>query len=192
MFIKKLFLIAILIIFATKGLCSEEGMPQLNPKYWVSQIFWLVAIFATLYLILSKLILPRISAGLETRKSKILNDLDEAKKFKIESEKKIEEYEKILNDAKNQSKIIVSESRKKINHDIKEKKDQLEKEIENELNKAEDNIKKLKKNSIQNINLISIEISSEIVKNVTNGEVNKSNVSAIVEDISKKQMSKYL
>ena len=79
------------IVHANQAFGSESGMPQLNPKYWISQIFWLVAIFATLYLILSKLILPRISAGLETRKSKILNDLDEAKQFKIESEKKIKE-----------------------------------------------------------------------------------------------------
>ena len=48
------------------------GMPQLDPEFWFSQIFWLVITFGILYLVLSKLILPKISENLETRKSQIL------------------------------------------------------------------------------------------------------------------------
>ena len=76
---------------------AEGGMPQLNPDYWVSQIFWLMLIFGTLYVILWKAILPKINENLENRKSQILTDLDDAQKFKDQSEEKLSEYNNILN-----------------------------------------------------------------------------------------------
>ena len=54
---------------------ESGGMPQLNPEFWVSQIFWLIITFGVLYVVLSKLILPKISANLETRKSQILENI---------------------------------------------------------------------------------------------------------------------
>ena len=43
-------------------------MPQLNPEFWISQIFWLILTFGILFIILSKFILPKISKNLELRK----------------------------------------------------------------------------------------------------------------------------
>jgi len=54
---------------------ESGGMPQLNPEFWISQIFWLTLTFGILYLVLSKLILPKISANLESRKSQILENI---------------------------------------------------------------------------------------------------------------------
>ena len=180
------------ILLITESFAAEEGMPQLNPEYWISQIFWLIIIFASLYIALSKIILPKISKNLETRKSQILDHLDQAEKFKEKTEKKIKEYEKILNESKKEAKIIMSESRKLINQNINKKKDHLKSEIEKEIQKTEDEIKLLKINSINNINKIAIETSSNIVKSIINIDLNKSNASAIVEDISKKNIKEYL
>ena len=71
-------------------------MPQLNPEFWISQIFWLIITFGFLFIILSKLILPKISNNLEARKSQILENIETAEKQRIESENKIKEYEKII------------------------------------------------------------------------------------------------
>ena len=180
------------ILLITESFAAEEGMPQLNPEYWISQIFWLIIIFASLYIALSKIILPKISKNLETRKSQILDHLDQAEKFKEKTEKKIKEYEKILNESKKEAKIIMSESRKLINQNINKKKNHLESEIEKEIQKTEDEIKLLKINSINNINKIAIETSSNIVKSIINIDLNKSNASAIVEDISKKNIKEHL
>ena len=180
------------ILLITESFAAEEGMPQLNPEYWISQIFWLIIIFASLYIALSKIILPKISKNLETRKSQILDNLDQAEKFKEKTEKKIKEYEKILNESKKDAKIIMSESRKLINQNINKKKDHLKSEIEKEIQKTEDEIKLLKINSINNINKIAIETSSNIVKSIINIDLNKSNASAIVEDISKKNIKEHL
>ena len=189
-------LISCLVIFigiTTNGFGAEEGgMPQLNPEYWISQILWLIIVFASLYIVLSQIILPKISESLETRKSQVLQHLEQAEKFKGESEKKIQEYDNILNEAKNQAKKIMNESRKKINQNISEKKNQINKEIEKEIYAAEEEIKILKKNSINNINKIAIETSTEIVKSIMEVELNKSSISTIVKDVSRKKIEKYL
>ena len=66
-------------------------MPQLNPEFWIAQIFWLITIFSSLYLIIWKIFLPKITYSIENRKSKIVNDLNEAQKLKENAEKKLEE-----------------------------------------------------------------------------------------------------
>ena len=171
---------------------AEGGMPQLNPDYWVSQIFWVILIFGILYVILWRIILPKINENLENRKSQILTDLDDAQKFEDHSQKKFSEYNKILNQAKQEAKKILDETRKKVNRDIKNKKNQFNLEIVKEIEKAEKEIKTLKLSSIKDINKIAIETSSEIVRKIVGTEVNASSVSAIVEDISKKEITKYI
>ena len=171
---------------------AEGGMPQLNPDYWVSQVFWVMLIFGTLYVILWKTILPKINENLENRKSQILIDLDEAQKFKDQSKKKISEYNIILSKAKQDAKKILDDARKKINRDIENKKNQFNLEIDKEIENAEKEIKTLKLSSIKDINKIAIETSSEIIRKIVGTEVNASSVSAIVEDITKKEIIKYI
>ena len=187
-----IFCIGIAINSMGSAFGAEEGMPQLNPEYWVSQIFWLIVVFTILYLILSKFILPKINGNLETRKSQILRNLEDAQKFKEESEKKIKDYEAIINEAKQKAKSIINDTRKKINEDIQVKKNHLEKEIESEINKAENEIKSLKLSSVDSVKKIAFETSSLIIKEILNADLNSSNVSAIVEDVSKKKLDKYL
>ena len=88
-----------------EAFASESGgMPQLNPEFWISQIFWLILIFGILYVVLSKFILPKISANLELRKSQILENIEAAEKQRKESEAKIKEYEEIVQTGKNEAK----------------------------------------------------------------------------------------
>ena len=76
------------------------GMPQLNPEFWFSQIFWLTITFGILFIILSKFILPKIRNNLETRKSQIMENIEIADNQKTNSEKNLKEYDKIISTAK--------------------------------------------------------------------------------------------
>ena len=171
---------------------AEGGMPQLNPEYWVSQIFWVILIFGILYVILWRIILPKINVNLENRKSQILTDLNDAQKFEDQSKEKLSEYNQILNQAKQEAKKILDGTRKKINRDIESKKNQFNLEIKKEIEKAEKEIKMIKLSSIEDINKIAIETSSEIIRKIIGTEVNASSVFAIVKDISKKEITKYI
>jgi len=136
--------------------------------------------------------LPKINENLENRKSQILTDLDDAQKFEDQSKEKLSEYNKILNQAKQEAKKILDETRKKINRDIENKKNQFNLEIDKEIENAEKEIKTLKLASIKDINEIAIKTSSEIARKIVGTEVNASSISAIVEDVSKKEIIKYI
>ena len=178
--------------FNGRALATEGGMPQLNPEYWISQIFWLTLVFGFLYLLLSKLILPKISDNLESRKSQIAENIESADKQREESDQKLKDYEKIISEAKVEAKNIYNQAREKILRNINNKKENLEKEIDEEVKKVEKEILDLKKKSPEKINKIAIETSANLVKQIIGAEVNNSNISAIVEDISKKNEGKYL
>ena len=180
------------VVCVNQAFGSEAGMPQLNPEFWAAQIFWLILTFSSLYLIIWKVFLPKITLSIENRKSRVVNDLDEAQKLKENAEKKLNEYNKIIEESKKEAKKIIEDSKKKHDRDIKNKKQQFNDEIEKELMAAEKEIKDLKKSSISNINNIAAETSAEIIKQIINIEVNKSSVSAIVDDVVKRKVVKYI
>ena len=180
----------LLLVCASHSLGSEAGMPQLDPKFWYAQIFWLILIFSVLYFIIWKIFLPKITYSIENRKSRIINDLDEASKLKESAEKKLEEYNKVIEKTKKEAKKIIEDSRKKIDKDIEEKKKKFNDEVEKEIVTAENEIKELKKSSISNINTIAVETSAEVIKQIISTEVNRSNLSAIVDEVIKKEVNK--
>ena len=171
---------------------AEAGMPQLDPKYWASQAFWLILVFIILYVTISKFYLPKIKNNLDNRENKIKEDLDNANKFKDLSEIKFKEYEAILENAKKEVTKIHMQSKNLLDKDIQVKKKIMEKEIENEISKAQKEIIELKKNSITSIQNISEEITLNIIENISGDKLNKSSVRAAVEEISKKNINKYL
>ena len=171
---------------------AEGGMPQLNPEFWASQVFWLILIFSSLYVIIWKLFLPKITNSIENRKLKIVNDLNETQKLKDNAEKKLQEYNKIIENSKKDAKKIIEDGKKKLDREIESKKQKFNEEIEKELTNVEKEIKNLKKSSMLVINKIAEDISSEIIKQVVGTEINKSKLSAVVQDISKKKIENYL
>ena len=184
-------IIAILAI-QTNLFAAEAGMPQLDPTYWASQAFWLILVFTILYISIAKFYLPKIKNNLDDRENKIKEDLDAANKFNDLSELKFKEYEKILEDSKKEVLKIHLESKNKLDKDIQTKKSAMEKEINNEINKAQKEIAELKKNSISDIQNISKDIASNIIENISGDKLNESSIKAAVEDVSKKNIGKYL
>jgi len=171
---------------------AEAGMPQLDPKYWASQAFWLILIFTILYISIAKFYLPKIKNNLDDRESKIKGDVNDANKFKELSEAKFKEYENILADAKKKIIKIQIDSKNVLDKDIQSKKEVMEKEIENEISKAQKEIDELKKNSLNDILNISENIASSIIENISGDKLNESSVKAAIEDVSKKNIGKYL
>jgi len=170
---------------------ESGGMPQLNPEFWISQIFWLTITFGILYVVLSKLILPKISANLEMRKSQILENIEAAEKQREESELRIAEYKKNVQDSRNEAKNYFKQTKEKLLKDINLKKDALEKDLDGEIQKAEIEIQELKDRSPAKISKIAIETSTDLIQQLIGVEVNSSSISAIVDDLSRKKLNEY-
>ena len=185
-------LILVLLTIKTNLFAAEAGMPQLDPTYWASQAFWLVLVFTILYISIAKLYLPKIKKNLDDRESKIKDDLDEANNLKVLSEKKLAEYEMILENSKKEVIKILLESKKKLDKDIQNKKEVMEKEIEIEISKTQKEILELKKNSISSINNIAEQVSSNIIEKMTGDKLNDSSIKSAVEEIAKNKIGRYL
>ena len=185
-------LVLVVSTIYTDLFAAEAGMPQLDPKYWASQAFWLILIFIILYISIAKFYLPKIKNNLDNRENKIKDDLDDANKFKELSETKFKEYEKIIEDAKKEVIKIHIDQTNLLDKDIQSKKVAIEKEIENEILKAQKEIDQLKKSSLSDIRSISENIASSIIENISGDKLNESSIKAAVEDVSKKNIGKYL
>ena len=75
-------------------------MPQLNFADYPPQLIWLAVTFVALYLILSRLALPRVGAALAAREAKLTGDLERAEKLKAEAEATIAAYHKAIAEAR--------------------------------------------------------------------------------------------
>jgi len=75
-------LCVVLVLNTNQAFGAEGGMPQLNPEFWASQIFWLILIFSSLYIIIWKIFLPKITDSIENRKSRVIGDLNGAQNLK--------------------------------------------------------------------------------------------------------------
>ena len=188
----KLFL-TIIGIFISSTICliaAEAGTPQLDPTYWPSQIFWLVLIFTCLYLILSNLFIPKIKDGINDRENKIKEDLDEAQKLRDTADKKLKEYELIIENTQREVQKILNENKIKLSLEIQNKKKIFEEEIKSELKNTDAEIENFKKESIKNIAIMSEEMASELIKVVSGDSINQSSMKAAIQESSKKNLGK--
>ena len=181
MSMKKFFALLTSLLLVERNLyAAEAGMPQLDPEYWPSQVFWLIIIFLTIYILISKIFIPKIKGSIDMREDKIRKDLEEAKTFREQAELKLKEYNSLMETAKIDVKKIISKSRQKLNEDMRIKREDAQKKIDAEILNAETEIKKFKVDSFNKVNLISQDIVSNLIKDIFGEDLNKSSIEASV------------
>ena len=123
--IKIISLTTLSLFILTSVYAAEAGMPQLDPTYWASQVFWLTLIFSAIYFLIAKIFVPKIKGNIDARESQIRKDINEANSLKEEADKKLKEYNKIIDEAKLEAKKLISEGRKKLMRIFNQKKSRL-------------------------------------------------------------------
>ena len=121
----------------------------------------------------------------------ILENIEAAEKQREDSDAKLKEYDEIISKSKLEANSIFNQAREKALKDIGAKREVLDKQIDNEIAEAEKEIDALRKNAPEKINKIAIETSSELLQKLIGAEVNNSSISAIVDDLSKRNGDKY-
>ena len=124
------------------------------------------------------------------RESKIRKDLEEAKVFREEAEKKLKSYKELMETAKIDARKILYESNRSLNEEMQEKKNKIQKEIEKEIYNAENEIIKFKNESLEKVNFISEEIVSSLIKEIFGEDLNRSSIKATVSETIKEQRIK--
>lgn len=89
-------------IALASGSESEDkgGLPQLDFATWPTQLFWLFITFTLAYILMARLVMPKIGGVLDKRAAKISADLDQAKQADAEAKSTFLSYEKALSDAR--------------------------------------------------------------------------------------------
>ena len=190
---KKNIIFFICLLFLEHEAMANEGMPQLNPEFWLSQIFWLIICFGFLYFLIHKFFSPKLLALLDQRANFLKSLINETENNKNQIQKLDNEYNKIITEAKKNSK----ENSEKLNNEFNKKIYIKKKEFENYLNiettKVENEINNFKQQALDNISDIVSEFSKELIEKITDTKPNDSNLKAIISEIYKKQKeSKYV
>ena len=158
-------------------------MPQLEISTFPSQIFWLVVSFLILYIIMAKVIVPRISSVIKNRENEIKNNIHISEQLYRDTEIINDEIEKIKNDTETEAREIINNLKININKKINENNQILKNKLEKKLEKDEKNIFKKKEKVLKEINKIAFNLSQEIIKKVSNNKnVKKNKLKQIIKN----------
>ena len=151
-------------------------MPQLNPEFFVTQLFWLVVTFSFLLVFLWRISLPRIGNVLEKRERKISEDLTTAKELQNEAEKIQDTIESQLKQAKSDASEMIKTSLLNLQDKAQLELSKLDKELNAKIEQSSETIEKSKNESalqIQNqINEITkLTLSKVAAFDVSNDEI---------------------
>lgn len=151
-------------IAAGSGEDAKAGLPQFDPATLTEQVFWLVVLFALFYFLMARVALPRLTAVLESRQSRIDADLDQAQKLKAEAEKALHEFEALMADARAKAQEIHSEARQKITAHSAQRQAAVEAQLAQEAQDAEARISKAVDAAMSDVKAVSAEIAAEMTE----------------------------
>lgn len=166
---------------------SDIGFPQLDPSSYPSQLFWLAIAFTVLYILLSKIALPRVSEVLETRQSKKDDDLTKAGQLNEEAEKIKVTYEKSLTEARQSAASSFASSSHALHEKISEEQARFAKNSRERLAVAEQNIAEAKTKALRSLQNISTEIAAEMVHKIADVRFNDADARKAVTAVMQKE-----
>lgn len=149
---------------APAGDHGKKGhFPPFDTSTFSSQLLWLVLSFGLLYLLMSKVTLPRIGRILEERHDRIADDLEEAAKHKAESQAAQAAYEKALSEARAKANNIAGDTRNRLAADADANRKKLEADLAAKLNAAEERIASTKSEALTHVRGIAADTTAAIV-----------------------------
>ena len=160
-------------------------MPQLNPEFFVSQLFWLVVTFSFLFIFLWRISLPRIGNVLEKRERKISEDLTAAKELQIEAEKIQETIESQLKQARADSSDMIKSSSLSFQEKAQAELNKLDNELDAKIEQSAQAIQKNKNDSVSQIQTQINEITKLTLSKVASFDVSDDEIQQAVTSIER-------
>lgn len=139
------------------------GMPQLDFSTWPNQIFWLAVTLVTIYLILTRIAMPRISAVLAERRGTITNDLAAAEELKQKAVEAEKAYNDALAAARAEAAKIVAKARADIQADLDAATAQADAGIAEKTAQSEARIAEIRAGAVASVTEVAKDTAKEIV-----------------------------
>ncbi len=168
------------------GHAASSGLPQMDPTWFPSQIFWLAVTFAGLYVIFARKVLPDLSRTLENRRNQIQGDLDTAQNLKDEAESVHQAYEAILNEAKEKCSSMFIKVDEEIKKKTAKKMDGFALRAAKDMRDTEESIEEAKKAALGDMNTIAAEIASLAAQKIIGMEPDLDQAKTVVKKLGLK------
>ena len=165
---------------------EEHGgaFPPFDPSTFGSQILWLAITFAALYVLMSRVALPRIGEILEVRRDRIEGDLAEADRLRQKTDQAIADYEAALAAARQKAHGIAEASRDEIKAETEKSRAAVEADLQARVNAAEASIRATKDEALKNVDEIAAQTAVSVVTSVS-GKVSIADARAAVKEVVK-------
>ncbi len=167
---------------ASEG-AHEAGFPPFDSSTFPSQILWLAITFGLFYLFLKRVVLPRIGGILEVRRDRIAQDLDQAARMKEEADQAVAAYEQELADARKKANVIGQEARDAAKVEADAERQQIEKDLDAKLAKAEERIASIKETAMKDVGAIAEDTAASIVQELVGGRLDTTAAKAAVKAV---------
>jgi F-type H+-transporting ATPase subunit b len=161
------------------------GFPPFQKENFGSQLLWLAIFFVALYLVASKLALPRVGSIIADRRKRISGDLDEAARMKDAADAAIARYEKALADARTQAQAIAAKTRDDVNAEAEARRRAVEAGLHAKLTAAEEAIAATRTAAMANVQSIAQEAAIAIVTRLTGQAPSQPAAAAAVKAVLK-------
>lgn len=167
---------------AVEGAAEHAGsaFPPFDTSTFASQLFWLAVAFILLYVLLSRVILPRLGGVIEQRKGRIASDLDEAARMNSEADESVVEIEKQLAVARAEARARAEQTRTEIDARIAERTSAKSAELNQTLTEAEGRIDAMKASAMSNVGEITEATTIAILAQLGT-KASKADISAAVK-----------
>jgi F-type H+-transporting ATPase subunit b len=136
---------------------AEAGLPQLDISTWPSQIFWLVVLFGAGYLIMAKIVTPRIGAVLEERRGKLDDDLGKARAASEDAARTRAEYERDLEAARTAAAETAKQAASEAAKAAEASDAKVAKKLADKVAKAESKLADARSEAMANLNAVAAE-----------------------------------
>ena len=163
------------------------GLPQLNPATYSSQLFWAAVLFLLLYLLMSKLALPRVGALLEERNRRIGEDLDQASRAQQEADAALAEYERGLAEARSQALTLVQTVNDELAGAAAESQRALAAELAAQTRDAEARIDAARRGALEQIRSIATETALAAASRLAGADLDRARVEAAVQAVAQER-----
>jgi F-type H+-transporting ATPase subunit b len=162
-------------------------MPQLDFSTFASQIFWLVAIFAVLYVLMARVGLPRVGAMIEQRQARIEGDLERAAQMKAEAEAVMAAYERALADARAQAQATLKEAMERFGAESADRQRRAAETLHAETSAAERRIADAKAVALAGLRAVAVDVARTATRKLVGVEVDEAAATAAVDQVIKER-----
>ena len=149
---------------------AKPGMPQLDPTYFASQLFWLAVTFVVMYVLMSKWMIPRIAKVIETREGKIATDLAAAQDAKAQAQAAITAYEKDMVAAREAANATINQAQAAISEMVSKEQNTVDAKLVQDVAKAEQQIAAKAAETRESLKPAIAEIAALMVEKVMQSE----------------------